>query len=284
MIKKLVRILAIIVIVLTQATPVLGAEIAQVNITAIPMITGGIFNFVITYVSDQRLDITWSTSADVSNTMIRGKYGSYPDDIPDEDTTPSDGYLVYYGNGHSASDTSVDFDENAGTLYYKAWAQRADGTWYINTSSGEQESAIMTLIAIILIASVLTFLSFKYPNYAMAIISAGAWAVIIPYLIGTPPTSLPAGSNALNMVLIVIGGAAAGVLIFGIYRTFNRNKEVSAEVKYYTKGGNGTPQNYQAFIRAKEIEEDSKPSEDEAEYRERIHRAKNKGKRMTRGY
>lgn len=126
-----------------------AATSIDVSITWTP--GSGIMDFTITYVSDTELKLDWSIVAPASNIMIRAKYSEYPDDIPNEDTAPSDGYLVYYGNALTITDTSMNFNETPGGLYYRAWGQRADGKWIVIPLQGWEESARMvTLTASIL--------------------------------------------------------------------------------------------------------------------------------------
>ena len=178
MIRKCLRlIVSLIAALIVSGTPVLAAEVQDITVTATPLITSGILNFTITYVSDTRLDFDWAYSSGVNKIMIRGKYGGYPNDIPDENTTPSDGYLIYYGSGTSTSDTSVNFDESTGALYVKAWGQRPDGTWETQTSSGFEESAVLTLIALIMLSLGFTVSSYIFKKGMLAFAGAGAWMI-----------------------------------------------------------------------------------------------------------
>ena len=144
MLKRILFIILIATVGLLNAVPVLAATTAIVSILGIPAYSGGILSFNVIYTSDTEMDLNWTLNPSTAqNIMIRAKYGQYPADIPDENTMPSDGYLVYYGDGlttTSAVDTSMDFSENAGSLYYKAWAQKVDGTWYVTTGTGNEES------------------------------------------------------------------------------------------------------------------------------------------------
>jgi hypothetical protein len=144
-------VLIILIMALLPVTPVLANSV-NITVTAKPHVTGGITNFTIIYVSDTQLDFTWSLFGEATKIMIRGKYGGYPDNIPDPSTEPSDGYLVYYGDATSCSDTSMDFDENPGPIYYTAWAQKDDGMWYTDIQTGWKESAVLTTIAFIVLA------------------------------------------------------------------------------------------------------------------------------------
>jgi len=179
--KWLLLIIVTPILLISASLPVLAATGASVTVTARPLITGGIADFVITYISDTQLDISWTLTGDATNIMIRGKYGDYPADIPNPATTPSDGYLVYYDNGNFVSDTSMNLDETAGVLYYKAWVQKADDSWYIDTSTGEGEGVGMVLIALIILAMGFTIVSHIFKKGVLAFAGAGAWMVAALY-------------------------------------------------------------------------------------------------------
>lgn len=178
--KVIVRLLLAVLILSLNTMPVSAATSVNITVTARPKISGGIANFTIVYISETQLDLSWVLTGDAVNIMIRGKYSEYPADIPNGLTDPSDGYLVYYGNGLSVSDTSMDFDEITGVLYYKAWAQKADGTWYTNSSTGSEESRTLILLAFVILALGLTIGAFVLTT-GRAILSfagAGAWLLL----------------------------------------------------------------------------------------------------------
>lgn len=179
---KVIRLALLLVLGLLVLSPsiAIAATSVQVVITATPGAAGGISNFLITYISDTQLDLNWGFYGDAVNIMIRGKYGDYPADIPDENTTPSDGYLVYYGNAVSASDTTMDFDTNAGPIYYKVWAQKADGKWYTGAITGIKESEVMTLLAFIILTGGLTIATFALQSGRRILcwVSAGSWLLL----------------------------------------------------------------------------------------------------------
>ena len=129
--KRWSRIAATAIILVSQILlPVVCKAKSSVGVViTVVGTTGGISNFTVTYVTDTDMHLSWSFIGDAVNIMIRSKYGSYPANIPNSTTTPSDGNLVYYGSGTSFDDTSMNFDQNPGSLYYSAWAQKADGTW-----------------------------------------------------------------------------------------------------------------------------------------------------------
>ena len=159
----------------------LAATSQEVTVTATP--DYGILTFAIDYISETQMDLSWTTPPDVVNVMVRAKYGSDLAEIPDEDTAPNDGYLVYEGAGASVSDTSMDFDQNTGPLYYKLWGQKADGTWYVGSKSVWEESAIVILGAFMILALGLFIATFalKSGRRILAFSSAGAWMLLGVY-------------------------------------------------------------------------------------------------------
>jgi hypothetical protein len=185
-VTRLLRLVVAIVIAGSQILlPVVALAEPTVVVTNQPMFTGaGISWFQVTYTTDTQMDLDWMLGGSGVNIMIRSKYGGYPADIPNETVAPYDGNLVYYGDGLATttfSDTSMDFDENPGSIFYKAWAQKADGTWYVTTGTGNKESAVVTLIAFLLLALGLTIPAFIWRKALLAFAGSGAWIIFAVY-------------------------------------------------------------------------------------------------------
>lgn len=205
------RVLAILFFACAPVAPVFAGTVADVNLFATPLYGSGILSFTITYVSDTQLDLSWTVGANVTNVMVRSSYGKYPNDITSANQTPSDGSLVYYGPLLAFSDTSMDFENNFGMrLYYRAWAQRPDGTWFVNSKSGWKESSIMTLLAVIAIAGILSFLGFK--NVQMRFIGGIAWFFVLVYWLSNRPSAITAGTPPDVFAILLF--IAAGVIMF----------------------------------------------------------------------
>ncbi len=204
-------ILIILLAMLLFATPVLAADSVDITVTAQGIVSGGITDFTIIYVTDTRLDLTWTLGDNISKIMIRAKYGEYPADITADNETPSDGYLVYYGSGNSTSDTSMNLDQNPGPIYYRAWAQRVDGGWVTTPSEGWKESKVMTLLAIIGVATVLSFIGVKYTQ--MRLIAGMAWWFVAVYWVYSPPSAIAKGSPP-DVFAIVLFIAAGAIMLF----------------------------------------------------------------------
>jgi len=152
-----------------------AATTQNVEVTATPAY--GIISFSIDYISDTQMDLSWTVTGDVVNVMVRAQYGEDLDEIPNEDTAPSDGVQVYYGPGSSFSDTSMDFDQNPGPLYYKIWGQKADDKWYTGSYSAWEESAVLLLIALIILALGFTIVSFLFKKGFLAFAGAAVWMI-----------------------------------------------------------------------------------------------------------
>lgn len=221
--SKCLRIIFVILILLLNAFPVYGADSSDVTITATPLMSTGILNFMMIYTSDTQVDFTWDYGTDVNKIMIRGKYGNYPNDIPDINTAPSDGYLIYYGAGNAASDTSVNFDQNPGPLFVKAWGQRPDGTWELIPDTGSQESKQMLLLGVISIVAIVSFVSYKSRNILPSLVAFGGWIGLWYFIQATYTVTL--GQNVVTIVLLVCIGIGA-YLCFRCFQdrdTENRN-------------------------------------------------------------
>jgi hypothetical protein len=207
--KRCLRILAIVGILLLNSVPVLAVTSVDVTITATPG-GAGIVTFIATYISETQIDLDWTVTGDVDKVMVRAKYGSVPDDIPDEDTAPTDGYLVYYDTGLSSSDTSMDFDLNPGPLHYKAYAQKADGKWYTVSRTDWKESQIMTLIFFAVLAGILSFIGAKSSFWILKVLAGLSWWGLDFYWMSSPPSNIVKGSavDQLMIALLIVVGLA----------------------------------------------------------------------------
>jgi len=172
------------------------------------------------------LDFTWGYSGNTTQIMIRGKYGSYPANIADNLTQPSDGYLVYYGANTTASDTSMDFDQNPGAIYYRAWGQKNDGTWDTSPDSGWKESAIMTLIGLFLFAGILTFVGARSSYSFLKFLAGGSWLLLMAYWVASPPSTITAGDSTHTIGIILFIGMALAMFFMPMWstKTINGNE------------------------------------------------------------
>lgn len=217
------RLVLILALVITLLIPV-AVMAFDITITMTPEFTQGINEFKIVYVTDQRMDLSWFFDAGViSKIMIRAKYSAYPADIPNESTAPTDGYLVYYGTGMAVSDTSMDFDQNSGTLYYKAWGQKLDGTWFTNTSTGAKESQEMELLFFLALAAIITFFGLRTSYWVMKVIAGFTWFGVLAYWKNATPTNITPGSPTDTMIILLFVIIGIAMLVMPLWTTKNEN-------------------------------------------------------------
>jgi len=229
--KKVLYILAVVALVVLNAVPVLADTTAVVTIIGIPSYSGGILTFNVTYVSDTEMDLSWTYDAvTVSNVMVRAKYGSYPANPPDSSTAPSDGYLVYYGSDLSAVDTSMDMNQNAGTLYYSAWAQHPDGSWYVVASTHSEESREVVLIGLIALGAIGSIFAIYKRQVLFAVGASTVWFLLISYTRANPLPNVVAGSGTDSLWIGTCVAFSLGTILTTFVMRNNDTKE--KEEKY----------------------------------------------------
>ena len=225
--KRWLIIIAIAFALLLIPSPTLAATSADVTITAAGYICGAPGGFVLTYISDYEVGISWTKGADAENTMIRAKYGSVP-------TSRTDGYQVYYGSDNSTSDTAVSLDETATPIYYAAFSQNAGGGWEEVGVSGFLEGMGMTIIAIAMIVLGLTIAAFVFKQPLLMLAGALGW-IIFAFLMFNKPIE---GNDYLPTAFLLFGGAMAFLCLFaaiGIYVPGRKALSEDAEYEAYRK-------------------------------------------------
>ena len=163
---KILFILTTLTVLLLPAMPVLADD---VQVVAVPYIGVGIINFTATVISDTQVDLAWTKGEGIINVMLRAKYSEMP-------ISRTDGYLVYEGTDENASDTSMNFDENPGVIYYRIWAQNSEGVWLdseVNTQG--LEGATVLMIAFVLLCLGLTIGGFTLRRSSLAMAGIAAW-------------------------------------------------------------------------------------------------------------
>jgi len=141
--RWLVIILAVVCLGLMPSVAL--ASNPTVTITVSAWVVGSPSGLVITYISDTEIQLDWVKGADADNTMVRAKIGSEP-------ASRTDGYLLYYGAGETATDTGVNLDEVATPVYYRLFSQNAAGQWEEEGILGFIEGIGVTTIAFIALA------------------------------------------------------------------------------------------------------------------------------------
>jgi len=227
--RRLLPLLILIVLCSIYSSLLAVAAPSQnVNIKVRASVGGGISDFIVTYVSDRQIDLSWSLVGDATNVMIRAKYGDFPSDIPDTYTDPFDGYLVYYGPASSVSDCLVDLETSSVPVCYRAWAQKPDGNWYTGSLTGSIGGATMVFIALILLALVLTILSWRVKTVLLVLLASVAWAAPTMWILTGSNSSLDSGEPWVQMVSYVLIGMAFVPLI--IYMLTENQKDPGQKI------------------------------------------------------
>jgi hypothetical protein len=201
---KWLKLLLLALILGCLLTPVVAqATNPVVHITVSAWVVGTSSGLTITYVNDYQVDLEWTKGEAAANTMVRAKYGSMP-------TSRTDGYEVYYGDGTSCSDTGVNFEESASTVYYRLFSQNGAGAWEDEGISGFLENPNMTLIAFFLFCGIMSFLGLRSTYYILKFLSGLCWMALGMYWLSNPPSTVVKGSavdTGMIVLLFVIGVA-----------------------------------------------------------------------------
>jgi hypothetical protein len=275
-----IRVLAVIVMLGCLAMP-LPVIASSTSVSLVVRASNGVEDFVILYISDTRMDLSWTLTGDAEFVMIRAKWGSYPDDITDPNTAPTDGYLVYYGNNTSVSDTSMDFDETPETLYYAAWGQKEDGTWYMGSTKDWKESVIMTLIAILGFVVAMTYFAFTKRNFGLSFVGAFSWILLLVYTRANPINNIATGSFGDELILFACILMFV-ILLFTGWRKYREDKigvgKNAKIIKYYNQAGD--------YVGRHETPETSPSNRRETaeEYRDRLHNTVMEARQNRRRY
>lgn len=258
-----IRIIVVALIVLLQLiipTSAFASTSVNVNVVGRGSTGDAIIDFTVTPVGYNQLDFAWGYSGNTTGIMIRGKYASYPDDIPDIFTEPSDGFLIYSGNGTMSS---WYFDENISDLYIKAWGANNNGTWLFEPDTGVKQSMI-AFIGLIILAALLSVIPLWKPNMVLAAMASGMWLVLLYYNLNNPFEGMPngsAGSEALVMVFMV---GIVGIPLVTILRQNNDRKQERLQ-RYEKRIKDGDLSNIETISRGRTNNEGELT---ESEYRE----------------
>lgn len=145
--------------VVVRVTPFIGLAIAP---------TG----FTVTRITDKLIRLDWTPSE--NTTVILAKVDGLP-------TGPTDGYIVYTGNGTTTNDTFTNLDIIGGKVFYAAYSVNATGGYSPSAATGWVEGAGMTLLALALLATALTVAMFLSKNAMLGFPSAIMWAILGVY-------------------------------------------------------------------------------------------------------
>lgn len=124
-------------------------------------------NFTITRTGINSINITWVKDPTATLTVIRGSIGGYPESVTED-------YLVYSGNGTfvEVEGLSLDFDN-----YYRAWSWNEYG-YSVDYAEAWIGGNTMLLIAVVIIALVLTTLAFVLKHAILHMICVPVWIVL----------------------------------------------------------------------------------------------------------
>jgi len=151
----------------------------------------------LTYISDYEVGISWTIGEGAENTMVRAAVGRLPE-------SRTDGYLVYYGDGTSTSDTGVSLDETAAPVYYRAWSQNSAGGWEDVGTSSFLEGLGVTILAISIICLGLMIAGFVFKSTPMLLSAGMGWV-----LFGVLMYGKAFDNEFMNQGLLALGGALA---------------------------------------------------------------------------
>lgn len=295
MVKCWIRIISGIflglMLLLVSTTFVRADGPPDVEITVYAWVVGSPSGLTLTYINDQEIELEWAKGEDAQNTMVRAKYGSAP-------TSRTDGYLVYYGDGTSCTDTEVDLDELSEdyfddeamdfNIYYRLWSQNEGGAWEPFGISDLLENPNVTLLALFIFAGILSYLGIKSNFVLLRLMGGAGWLAMFIYWITSPPSAITEGSAAHVAVAVVLIGMTVAIPLVGLGR------EVTRQTDWRSKEGGGYSESSQGFrlklpdwmrsSEAKQREYRQQRQRDIGEYRDRIHRAlhPNEGERRRR--
>ena len=211
------------VLLLLAPLPVFADSTATVTITAVGYIVEAPGGFTLTYVSDYEVEISWTKGTDAENTMVRAAVGRMP-------TSRTDGYLIYYGNGTSATDWSNNLDTLDAAVYYRAWSQNAEGLWEEIGSSSFVAGVGVTALIIGIICLGLMIAGYVIKNPWLLFSSGLGW-ILFGFIMYSKVFENP----FLNQGLLILGFALAILCFISTIPIFTgmRPTRISPEERDY---------------------------------------------------
>lgn len=215
--------MALLVIMFVVATTgVVSAQNSQsVTVTANPRIY--VTGLTATYISDYEIDLSWAMAANVTNVMVRAKWGSTP-------INRNDGILVYYGNGTSMThflESSLAFATEP--LYYVIWSQKDDGTWLdgMQSAGGDfmSSTVLFIVVAILTLGLSLAYTWKRQGFFAYAASVFWLFLGIIAYQTSASPSPLEMTDIYMGLFWVCVGM----VITFALLPAMTREKVVKEE-------------------------------------------------------
>ena len=276
------RIILVIVLAALVIIPqaVLADTSAGVVITVAGNVSGVLglpSNFVVTYLDDCSMQVTWTKGLGASKTMIRSAIGVAPADR-------DDGRLVYYGEGTTAVDVFCTTTAQK-PVYYKAWSQTAGGTWSSNYTEGNQIGGrTMTLLGLLLFAGIISWASLKSNFFLLKLLAGMSWIALFLYVKGSPPGAIAEGSSVHVAILMIFIGIGLAIPLYGLGREISRQQS-------YGEGGSETSGGFRfsrpEWTKGQEVKTQQRRQRRKdslEEYQARFHRALNPGEGNRKGW
>lgn len=187
----------VLIILLVPSNVVLADTSDDITVTARGYVEepGAPSGLTLTYISDYEVGISWTKGEGAENTMIRASYVRIPE-------SRTDGYLVYYGDGESTSDTGVSLEESFMPVNYRAWSEDPEGVWEDFGVSDSFEGVGMTIFAVVAIILAFMVMGFVFKNGILFLASSLGW-VLFAFLMFGKVFDNP----AMNTGLLLFGGA-----------------------------------------------------------------------------
>lgn len=199
-------LLSLLLTLLLTPLSVLADSSEDVTVTATGYVCGIPGDLTLTYISDFELGISFNKGEDAVNTMVRVKYGSYPE-------SRTDGYLVYYGEESSCTDPNIDLTSSQ-MPFYRAWHQNEGGVWEERGIVEEADfmSASFLFIGFILIAGLLTWFAIRVNLMLFRLAGAMSWLGLGIWLLLSDSTNLQMSDTWTQVIGLVFIVMCIGVL------------------------------------------------------------------------
>ena len=250
------------------ATPVFAGN-SEVTITISAFTVGNPEGFIVTYVNDRQVDLSWTMPEGATKVMVRSAPGREPEDR-------TDGNLVYYGSDNSCSDTGISLDETLVAIYYRAWSQNAGGAWSQLYSEGQIGGERVIFLGILAFAGIMSFLAFRSAFFGLKLMAAMSWFIFLIYIRANPPLGITEGSGAHVGLIIISMGMGVMIVLAGLGRGIEQTKDRTGAFSIKTQGFN---LRLPDFMKDQEVVRKQKRQQSTDEYNERFYKALHPTKR-----
>ncbi len=220
--KRLICVALLVAMLIVATTGLVSAGSVSVTVTANPkvFVTTGL---AATYISDYEVGLTWLMGSNVTNVMIRAKWGGAP-------TSRNDGFLAYYGNATSfVHYTSLATASEP--VYYRLWSQLPDGSWddlIAPTAGGDFMSRTMLFIVVAVLALGLSLgYSWKRQGF-FAYVASAFWLFLglLSYQTSTSTSPLEFTDVYMGLFWVCMGM----VITFVLLPALTREKPIPSDI------------------------------------------------------